>query len=201
MALEKVHQLCVVHVATHLTLLLQQTEDAIGLAFEQVEALHVVSKLNLLPWNVLIYVRLLLGAKEKVDKLLVKLLVCVVDTQLLEAVVFKHLEPEDVEHADAALRLRWVLHALVDAVHQPVEEQAVQVLGQRVPRVQALLQVERNLVHRRLPRRPPRRHGAKAKRLLQLLGLAVQQQGHPVQIARGGGVDVRLPGALVAHKA
>lgn len=63
------------------------------------------SSTHLLPWNVLIYVRLLLGAKEKVDKLLVKLLVCVVDTQLLEAVVFKHLEPEDVEHADAALRL------------------------------------------------------------------------------------------------
>ena len=64
------------------------------------------------------------------DKVLLQLLVRIVYRELLEKVLLKHLEAEDVEDADGDVR-RGDEEGLVDRSEEPVEEARVQMLQTR----------------------------------------------------------------------
>ena len=65
-------------------------------------------------------------------KLLVKLLVGVVDAELLEGVELEDLEAVNVEDADEVRLavLRVALERIVDALHEPIEELRIQGLNE-----------------------------------------------------------------------
>lgn len=63
--------------------------------------------------------------EDVLRELLLQLLVGVIDAELLEAVVLKGLEPEDVQQVDGALVTSGrASHRVVDLRHQPVEHPA-----------------------------------------------------------------------------
>ena len=65
-------------------------------------------------------------------ELLLKLLVGIVDAELLKCVHLKHLKPIDIQYSDEGTvtgRLRGRSESRVNDIHDPVEQGAVQVLG------------------------------------------------------------------------
>ena len=106
----------------------------------------LVREVHRVPVEALGLVLALLRLEHKVVEVLLEPLVRVVDEQLLEGVDREDLEAEDVQQADGrAFRLavfRRVARRLegdVAAVHEVVEERAVQRLEQRVARARGRL--------------------------------------------------------------
>eukprot|EP00968_Pinguiococcus_pyrenoidosus_P007258 scaffold482_cov247-Pinguiococcus_pyrenoidosus.AAC.7 len=135
-------------------------------------------------------------------ELLLKLLVAVVDAQLLEAVHFEDLEAKDVEDADDLVpgilhalqraSARAFHHAAVDALDEVIEEVAIDGRGQRVSRVARLAGVE--LDHGRLG---PDRERSHAEPLAEL------RFGNAKELCRAGErlVAIRDPAPLGAGDA
>lgn len=84
----------------HDSLLVHERNETSRRALNKIDAGHVVLKLDVAPGDCLLLVLLLLGPKHVLVELLVKLLVGIVDAELLERVLLKHLEPIDVEYGN-----------------------------------------------------------------------------------------------------
>ena len=85
--------------------LVENREHPPGPGLNEGDALPVVFEVDLVPVDAFGHVFGLLELEDKVDKVLLELLVGVVDAELLEPVDGEELEAEDVEHRCLARRL------------------------------------------------------------------------------------------------
>lgn len=72
-----------------------------------------------------------------------KVLVGVIDAQLLEAVLREVLEAEYIEDRDRGRLFRPFVDDVIDTSDQPREQGTVQSLGERVPGIQSLVDIQR----------------------------------------------------------
>ncbi len=131
-----------------LRLLVEQMEDAVVLGLDQIDAVLIVDVDDLLDAQTLLLVQRLLLLEDALVEELLQLLVAVVDAKLFETVDGEVLEASDVQHADV-VRRRLERDALVDAVHDVVEQAAVDRLSQCVSRVVGLVHLRSQSNHRR----------------------------------------------------
>ena len=82
-----------------------------------------------LPWHALVLVGALLPLEDHLEEVLLELLVCKVDAELLKGVRFEVLEAENVKEPDGALGILGIVHGLVDAHYEIVEEAIIHGLG------------------------------------------------------------------------
>jgi len=119
-------------------LLVEQLDDGgqlgVLLPLDQLAHAQVVKVLHLRPGDPLLRVLLLLRLERELDEVLLKLLIAVIDAQLLETIHGENLEAVDVKHANrpplCRLRVvRWRAERLVQSAHERVEEARVDGLG------------------------------------------------------------------------
>mmetsp|Transcript_64162 Transcript_64162/g.191226 ORF Transcript_64162/g.191226 Transcript_64162/m.191226 type:complete len:264 (+) Transcript_64162:747-1538(+) len=130
--------------AGHEALRVHEAEETQRPLAECVDNWLVVLELDVVPLDPLAVVHLLFQREHVVVEVLLELLVCEVDAQLLEGVPLEDLKAVDVQEPDAPqIRFAGALSrdALVDAPDQPVEEPREGDLRHGVARVGGGLQV------------------------------------------------------------
>ena len=95
------------------------------------------------PVDLLLGVFLLLQLEYVLVEVELKVLVGVIDAQLLEAVLREVLEAEYIEYRDGGRLFRPFVDDVIDTSDQPGEQGTVQSLGERVPCVQSLVDIQR----------------------------------------------------------
>ena len=136
------HQLLITGLA-QAALVVEHRQDAADLVLDQVQAVLIVRELDKTPFDFLFLVLNLLHLKDVLVELLLQGFVRVIDAQLLEGIVHEALEPENIQHTDARPH-QFGLHddAHVDRAHNPVEQLAVDGLGNRVSGIRGLQRCE-----------------------------------------------------------
>ena len=94
------------------------------------------------PVDFLLGVLLLLQFEYVLVEVKVEVLVGVIYAELLEAVLREVLEAEYVQDGDGGGLLGALVHDVIDAGDQPGEQRAVERLGERVPGVQRLIDIQ-----------------------------------------------------------
>ena len=171
----------------HGNLVLQDREEPMGDALKEVQTALVVLERDAAPVDILRLVLPLLLLEQVAGEELLQLLVGKVDAELLEAVGFEALEPENVQDRDARRRATVVVHrvqARVDAVDEEAEQRRVEGHAQRVAGVLGLGRGQR-LRHRIPPCRDEAGRQSPPERIL----------GHPEELGR---VNQRVLGSSVA---
>lgn len=100
----------------------------------------------MVPNNAFLLVLDLHGLEHVLGELLLKLLVGVVNAELLERVVLEVLETEDIKHTHVVGHVRVVRERLVNRGHEPVEHIGVDSLGKSVTAVHGQLLLKRHAV-------------------------------------------------------
>mmetsp|Transcript_20374 Transcript_20374/g.59512 ORF Transcript_20374/g.59512 Transcript_20374/m.59512 type:complete len:207 (-) Transcript_20374:1713-2333(-) len=119
---------------------------------KQLNARVVVREHGLVPLDLLLRVLFGLGAEDDVVEELLKRLVGGIDEQLLEPVAFHVFKAEDVEDANEKWVRRGIqIQGMIHVAHHPVEEAAVDRLGQGISKGRGLVGVV-VLGHRLPPR-------------------------------------------------
>mmetsp|Transcript_2522 Transcript_2522/g.4722 ORF Transcript_2522/g.4722 Transcript_2522/m.4722 type:complete len:377 (-) Transcript_2522:1072-2202(-) len=110
----------------HDRLLVEQGKNADGaLALNELDDGLVVEVIHRLPFDALLRILVLLGPKGELDEELLKLLVAVVDVELLHAVLLEYLKAIDVKYPNATRLHPRALHGGVEFLHDVREGVAV----------------------------------------------------------------------------
>mmetsp|Transcript_26469 Transcript_26469/g.69624 ORF Transcript_26469/g.69624 Transcript_26469/m.69624 type:complete len:686 (-) Transcript_26469:554-2611(-) len=114
-------------------LFIERGDDALALGVNQITNDLVVEEFDGLPLDTLAHVLILLRFESELNEKLLKLLVAVVNAELLKRVLLENFKAVNVEHANNGLDLARIdSDALVDASAHPDEESLVHGLAQRV---------------------------------------------------------------------
>mmetsp|Transcript_98756 Transcript_98756/g.159195 ORF Transcript_98756/g.159195 Transcript_98756/m.159195 type:complete len:393 (+) Transcript_98756:3233-4411(+) len=117
----------------HDTHVIKTCLDTPALALNQLHACRVVDKVRLDKLNAFTQIELALEHEVEMVEVQLQLLVCKVDTELLEMVGLEHLKPKNVQHRHLHChRLALEAQRSVDALHNVVKELAVQGLAQGI---------------------------------------------------------------------
>ena len=118
-----------------LALFVKQVNHSARLLLDEVEDVLVVHEIDVRPLDFLLLVLLLLLLEDLLVEVLLELLICEVDAELLKVVLLELLETVDVQNAHSELACGVLADGGVDLVHEPVEELGVDRFRERVPAV------------------------------------------------------------------
>mmetsp|Transcript_104619 Transcript_104619/g.180306 ORF Transcript_104619/g.180306 Transcript_104619/m.180306 type:complete len:902 (-) Transcript_104619:390-3095(-) len=121
-------------------LVVKEAQDASG-GLQELQGRTAVWGLHRDGVDALVGILVQIAQEHALVVVLLELLVAVINQELLEEVLLKHLKAEDVEQADplGGLRLALLVQDLVDAVDDVLERGGVHGLGQGIPDLRGLL--------------------------------------------------------------
>jgi len=150
----------------------------------------VVEELDGCPLDTFCDVLFLLFLEGLLNEVLLKLLINVVDAELLETVVVKDLETEDIKNADnASVRKLPFVECKIDLVDEVSEKTVVKITGKGITGTLSLGEVKRRLENL-LTTADTASHLTEQHAVLEILGVDPPEAGSDVELGLIGNVSI-----------